>query len=266
MKMDHNPVVSCVLGTYNRITFLKLAIESARQELATMPHEIIVVDGGSDDGSLEWLSAQKDIITIIQHNHGYWDGKLIKQHSWGYFMNLGFKAAAGKYVCMISDDCLVIPGAILNGCNLFEEKLTAGENIGAVAFYWRNWPEQQKYWVGLTFGNKMFVNHGLFLKKALEDVHYIDENTYKFYHADGDLCLKMWQAGYQCIESPNSYIEHYSNTKTAFKKTDPKEVPHDWPNYLNKWKDIYYFSETNLMGGWLEKEFIDQTETYNRFG
>ncbi|UCF03833.1 MAG: glycosyltransferase, partial [Deltaproteobacteria bacterium] len=60
--------VSVVLGSYNRKRFLKAAIQSIRNNEILVPYEIIVVDGGSTDGSLSWLSKQKDIITILQHN------------------------------------------------------------------------------------------------------------------------------------------------------------------------------------------------------
>ena len=131
--------VSIILGTYNRIRFLKLTIKSIRNELSkcAFPNEIIVVDGGSTDGTLKWLVKQKDIITIVQHNRGEWRGKRIERRSWGYFMNLGFKSAQGKYICMLSDDCLVLPGAIINGYKLFESELAKGKKVGAVAFYWR---------------------------------------------------------------------------------------------------------------------------------
>ena len=72
-------------------------------------------------------------------------------------MNLGFKIAQGKYICMLSDDCLVVPGAIKNGIKLFDSKISSKNKIGAIAFYWRNWPEQKEYWVGYSFGDKMFV-------------------------------------------------------------------------------------------------------------
>jgi len=251
--------VSLVLGSYNRKNLLKLTIASIREELshASFPHEIIVVDGGSTDGSLRWLSGQKDIITIIQHNRGTWKGKEIRRRSWGYFMNLGFRCAQGTYVCMLSDDCLVVPGAIINGFNLFENEKKTGKKTGAVAFYWRNWPDQKKYRVGLTLGNKMFVNHGMYLKKALEDVGYIDETTYLFYHADGDLCLKLWEKGYEITDSPDSYIEHYTHATLSVRKSNLKNQKQDWDNYLKKWKGIFYHPDSEDTGTWIEKEYTD---------
>jgi glycosyltransferase involved in cell wall biosynthesis len=199
---------------------------------------------------------QKDIISIVQHNRGTWQCKPIERRSWGYFMNLGFKCAQGKYVCMLSDDCLVVPGAVINGYNHFEDELKKGHKVGAVAFYWRNWPEQKKYWVGLTFGNKMFVNHGIYLKSALEEVGYIDEEKYLFYHADSDICLRMSRNGYICIESPNSYIEHYRHTNVK----GPDNKP-DWDRFVKTWGELFKVPDRD----WIEKEHVDLHHTVKQF-
>ena len=233
--MKIKPIISIVIGSYNRLEFLKSTIETLREEVKSISHEIIIIDGGSNDGSAEWLLRQKDIVAIVQHNRGEWNGKLIERKSWGYFMNLGFKIAQGKYICMLSDDCLVIPGAILNGIKLFERKLKRNINIGAVAFYWRNWPEQDDYWVGYSFGDKMFVNHGMYLKKAMEKVGFCDEDDYFFYHADGDLCQKIWKAGYIVIDSPRSFIEHYSDANTEVRISNNTNQKKDWKKYNAKW-------------------------------
>lgn len=264
---DKKDGVSVVLGSYNRISFLKLTIESIRQELSNAPFstEIIVIDGGSTDGSLDWLSKQKDIITIIQHNRGTWMGKKIPRRSWGFFMNLGFKCAHNKYICMLSDDCLVISNAIIKGYNLFEEQLKAHQNVGAVAFYWRNWPEQDKYLVGFTLGNKMFVNHGMYLNKAIRDVGYIDEDNFTFYHADGDLCLKLWQKGYSVIDAPDSFIEHYTHANMSIRKSNLQGQKKDNENYLKKWEGIFYNSENPIVGSWKERSYVDATKTGEKF-
>jgi glycosyltransferase involved in cell wall biosynthesis len=259
--------VSVVLGSFNRLRFLRLTIESIHQEQVRcqFPVEIIVVDGGSTDGTLRWLVKQKDIITIVQHNRGEWAGKTLQRRPWGYFMNLGFKCAQAKYICMLSDDSLVVPGAIKNGVELFEKRLSMGDKIGAVAFYWRNWPEQQNYRVGLTLGSKLFVNHGLYLKEALEEVNYVDEETYSFYHADGDLCLKMWHLGYTCIDSPDSYIEHYSHANLNVRSSNLIKQQDDWTCYLKKWSGEFYQPERNDIGGWLEKDHVDTERTVSAF-
>ena len=255
--MNLDKCVSVVIGSYNRKRFLKLTIESVRKELsqATFPWEIIVVDGGSTDGTLVWLMKQKDIISIVQHNRGTWQGKPIERRSWGYFMNLGFKCAQGKYVCMLSDDCLVVPGAIVNGYSRFEEELNKGRKVGAVAFYWRNWPKQKKYWVGITFGSKMFVNHGMYLKSALESVGYIDEDTYFFYFADSDLCLRMAQADYDCIDSPKSFIEHFAHSgrKAVDGTLDAKRHSDRWEALGKPESD------------WRTRDYNDPHRTYRRF-
>ena len=260
--MKVSTVISVVIGSYNRCRFLKRAIATVREELqrTLCPAEIIVVDGGSCDGTLGWLLKQKDIITIIQHNHGVWAGRSIERRSWGYFMNLGFKAAQGTYVCMLSDDCLLVPGAIRNGLELFEARLPANEKVGAVAFYWRNWPNQQTYRVGFTFGNRMFVNHGLYLRQALEEIGYADEDTYHFYHADGDICLRMMEQGYDCIDSPESFVEHHAHANVLLREGNLARQQTDWSRYCARWEHL---GKPDL--DWLECTFNDPACTVRLF-
>lgn len=259
------PLVSVVLGSYNRLSFIKLTIQTIRQELHNTAHEIIVIDGGSSDGTMQWLLEQKDIITMVQHNRGTWQGKKIVRRSWGYFMNLGFKGAQGKYVCMLSDDSLVIPGAIVNGIGHAESLIEQGTNIGGVAFYFREWSRDNKYHVGCTLSKKMYVNHGLYLNKALADVNYIDEDNFFFYNADGDLCLKMWQKGYAIVDSPHSYIEHYPHANLSVRKTNYQKHEQDNKNYFAKWAGIFYDPATHIIGDKIEKAFNDTTKTGNLF-
>ena len=187
------------------------------------------------DGTLPWLRRQKDVITIIQHNRGSWGGRALPRRSWGYFMNLGFKSASAPYICMLSDDCLVVPGAIRNGLEKFARE---GEDVAALAFYWRNWPEQKDYWVGRTFGDTTFVNHGLFRREALASVGFADEKEFGFYHGDGDLALRMQDAGWTCADSPSSFVEHFSNANVSLRTANSETERRDWAALERRWSRL----------------------------
>lgn len=255
--------ISVVLGSYNRLNFLKSTINSVRNNNILFDFEIIVVDGGSTDGSLKWLIEQKDVITITQHNRGEFNGKKIERKSWGYFMNLGFKCASGKYILMISDDCLMLPDSINNGVNQFEKLINNGKKIGAIAFYWRNWPEMDNYWVGLAFG-KIFVNHGLYLREALIDVDWINESDYSFYHGDGDLSLKIWNKGYEIVDAEASFIEHFSHANLKVRKSNEETQKNDWNTYYDKWFNIEFCGK-KYQGDWIYKSFVDKSKAYRNF-
>lgn len=255
------PKVSIVLGSYNRKAFLRATIESIRDNGIAGPYEIIVVDGGSNDGSVEWLTSQKDIVTIVQHNRGEFRGRPIERRSWGYFMNLGFKAAEGKYVLMISDDCLLVPGAVNEGVRHFEGALATGKRLGALAFYWRNWPDQEEYNVGLTLGGRMFVNHGMYLRDALEEVGWIDEERYRFYHADGDLCLKLWEVGYVVEDCPTAYVEHFTHANLEVRASNLQQQQADWAAYVARWEPALGPER----GGWVTRRHTDALATARRF-
>jgi len=254
-------LLSVVLGSYNRGLLLRHAIESVRDNAAFTRHEIIVVDGGSTDGSLEWLVQQKDIITIIQHNRGEFQGKPIERRSWGYFMNLGFKVAQGKYVLMISDDCILLPNAIQHGISAFEERPARWKKIGAAAFYFRNWPGEQDYYVQHTLGGKLMVNHGLFLREALEEVGWADEENYVFYKADGDLCLRLWQAGYEIVDAPGAFVEHYLDDNEAVRLQNNKMLEQDKRTYAARWQRLALFSKAKQNMGKISLSFNDPRRT-----
>ena len=69
--------LSIVIGTYNRRILLQNCIRSIRMNGITLPYEIIVIDGGSNDGTEKWLVRQRDILTICQHNRYEENGKIV---------------------------------------------------------------------------------------------------------------------------------------------------------------------------------------------
>lgn len=115
------PLLSIVSGTYNRLQYLKLMILSVRQQLPKgIAYEFVLIDGGSTDGTLEWLRQQSDV-TLIE------DGALVGAIS---AFSRGAQAARGEYVVLANDDIAFSPYSLLTALAYLETHPSAG----AVAF------------------------------------------------------------------------------------------------------------------------------------
>jgi glycosyltransferase involved in cell wall biosynthesis len=267
--MAQKPLVSIVMGAYNRLEFLKLAIESAREETKHIPHEILVVDGGSDDGSLEWLMAQKDIVTIIQHNRGEFDGKPIQRRSWGYFMNLVFKSAQAPYILMMSDDTIFHTGAVQNGLDFIAQQQALGKKIGAVPFYFHDIDEDapHEYKVLALFDTPL-LNHGIYVREPFKEVGYADEDSFLFYASDSDICFKLIHAGYEVLPCPTALMLHCPNHPTRFMTTSNDKWVHDATALINKWRGIFVddtMTVEKIILGNRTVHYVDETDSAKKF-
>ncbi len=200
------PRISIVLGSYNRFAMLTECIESIRSNGVDVPYEIIVIDGGSTDGSVQWLVAQQDVITIVQHNFAV-EGKGRKRRfSWGYFMNIAFNSAHAPYICMVSDDCFLHPGALMAG---YKALVDAPADVAAAALPFRNVPVEETYSARRTIHDTLFVNHGFYRADVFRRLGGFEEDLYELYKADGDYCLRLLEAGYRTIAVQGAKVDHF---------------------------------------------------------
>jgi len=91
------PLISVIIPTYNRLSFLKEAVASVEAQ-NFRDYELIVVDDGSNDGTAEWL-AGKDIMSIYLKHSGL-PGKV---------RNAGAAVAKGQYLAFLDSDDRWLP-------------------------------------------------------------------------------------------------------------------------------------------------------------
>jgi glycosyltransferase involved in cell wall biosynthesis len=89
----NNPSVSTIIPVYNREDLVASSIDSILNQTYKC-HEIIVVDDGSTDNTLESLKQYQDKIKIIQKDNG---GSASAR-------NIGLKHASGDYIAYLDSD------------------------------------------------------------------------------------------------------------------------------------------------------------------
>ena len=90
--------LSVIVLTCNRLESLKKTFRGFELQ-NPKPSEVIVVDTGSKDGTIEWvkeyLTSTQFPIKLIEQTHG----------SFAEARNLGVEHSTGDYVAFIDDDC-----------------------------------------------------------------------------------------------------------------------------------------------------------------
>lgn len=188
-------ILSIVAGTFNRLDYLRAMITSARRQIPPgLDYEFILIDGGSDDGTLDWAREQADV-KLIEH------GRLLGAIR---AFTDGAHAATGDYVLLANDDVLFHDGAILRALLHLEQT----PQCGAVAFMDnRKAPgyEQDGFHVqtitALRDGqpiNVIYAQVGLYRRWLGElanwwDMGQAQEHTYG---GDAYLSARIWELGY----------------------------------------------------------------------
>jgi len=94
---------SIVIPTYNRLPILQKCLAAMEQQDFDLPYELLVVDDGSTDGTVDFLLEQKTQfphVRLLQQEHG---GAAAAR-------NLGVEQAQGETIVFIDSDLVVTPG------------------------------------------------------------------------------------------------------------------------------------------------------------
>ena len=89
--------VSIVTVTYDTFFFIRLLVERVRELIGNRAYEIIVVDRGSRDGTLEWCAQQSDLRVVSVPQAG-------ARHAHGEAAEKGVRAAKHDIIAFMDSD------------------------------------------------------------------------------------------------------------------------------------------------------------------
>jgi GT2 family glycosyltransferase len=206
-----NPLVSIVILNYNRLQELREGI----RRINDIPYknlEIIIVDNGSSDGSVEYINTLDD---------QKYDKRLLSSNTGtAYGRTQGQKAATGEFVIHLDDDAFLRPSVIKRTLEVFD----TNPNLGIIGYglvnpntaefsesdYWADSPSEFKpnaYHDSYHF--PVSPSGAAFRRSVLEEVGYFDLNwDWTTRTEDNELTLKIIAHGYNTVIIDDLIVYH----------------------------------------------------------
>ncbi len=267
MKEEQSTLtLAIVIPVYNGELFISDCLESvyAASERLVADYnagvEIICVDDGSSDNSIEVITSQFGDVILLRNE---------KNLGFAPTCNRGMKAASGEFIYLLNQDTRSRPDSIVT---LFR-KLCSDPQLGIVGPKFvgfdghlqrecrslptyqnvlyelcglaKLFPQSQKLaslrlrW--FDHQNEAFVEQPmgaamLFRRSLLQEVGYLDESFPIFFN-DVDWARRILDAGYVNLYCPSAVVEHFIGSATRPKKPQMIHESHrSLYHYFEKWK------------------------------
>lgn len=218
-KRNKSPKVSIIILNWNGGEDVLECLKSVK-DIDYPDYEVIVVDNGSTDNSVEGIKRSFPNINLIQNNKnlGFPEGT-----------NVGIRAATGDYIMLLNDDTVVARNILKD----LVEAMGSNANIGIAGPTILYYSEPDKIWSAggklSSLGYASHIGKGLKLNKELFNkprfVDYITgcavlikkevidkigllDPEYFLYFEDADFCLRAKKAGYEYMYVPSPTVWH----------------------------------------------------------
>jgi len=233
--------LSIIILSWNTAKLLKQCLNSLKFEIRNSKFEIIIVDNGSTDGSVEMIeSIVMDQLPITI--------KLIKnKDNLGFTKanNQGIKQACGKYIMLLNSDTIVSPGSIEKLIVFLENNINIGivgprllnsdgswqANCGKfpnifnvfVMLFLEHLEQTDKVrWAPEVSGKIDWLMGAAFIarREIFEKVGGLDEKIF-MYMEEVDWFYRAKQAGFEAYFLKDAQIVHLGRGSSKSGKKDP---------------------------------------------
>ncbi len=213
MKSDKYPKVSIVTPSYNQGQYLEETIKSVLEQ--DYPNlEYIIIDGGSEDNSVEIIKRYAEKYPFIQ-----WVSE--KDRGQSHAINKGFKKSTGDIVAWLNSDDVYEKNAIKNQISLLNQNpdvmLVYGDAIieDEVTGIKEKFKSAEPFdYYRLIHVNHMIMQPTTFWRRELFDrIGYLDESLY--YTMDWDFWIRTGKE-HKILYNPQTIAraKDYKTTKT----------------------------------------------------
>jgi GT2 family glycosyltransferase len=215
-KFLESIMISIIIPNYNGLNFLNECFESLRDQNCSF--KVIIIDNGSDDGSLKFIRENYPEFTLIENRDNL---------GFSVAVNQGIKAATTKYVFLLNNDVVLEPDCISN----LLKCIMNDDHIFAVASKMVQYHDRSKLddagdeytllgWtkkVGDGKSSKLYTDKrdifsacagaALYRRSVFDSISYFDENFFA-YMEDVDISYRARIYGYKCIYCPDAVVYH----------------------------------------------------------
>jgi GT2 family glycosyltransferase/Flp pilus assembly protein TadD/glycosyltransferase involved in cell wall biosynthesis len=241
------PFVSIIILTRNQLEHTRKCLESIWQQTPE-PHELIIVDNGSTDGTVDFLkelqAGGRDVKVIFNPvNRGFAAGN-----------NQGLVQAKGDFVLLLNNDTVVTPGWLRGMLSVFERDPNIGiagpmsnyvsgpqlvsekgyQSLDQLPEFARGWAVRH---AGQIFEINRVVGFCLMARRAVvEKIGGLDEHFGSGNFEDDDFCIRARLAGYKAVVAKDVFIHHTGSQTFRGEKIDYLEsMRRNWDLFKAKW-------------------------------
>lgn len=239
----HHSLTSIIIATHNQLEYTRMCLDSIRLRIDE-PFELIVVDNGSTDGTVEYLSTQPDVRLICNSdNRGF-----------PAAVNQGLKVSQGENLLLLNNDVIVTTGWLRRQLDALHSEDSIGlvgpvsnnisgpqqisvsysrlEELDGFAWDWGKRYHQVKTPVERLVGFCL-----VFTREVMNAIGLLDEQFGVGCFEDDDYCRRAMAAGYRCVIAGDAFVHHFgSRTFVGSGQDLGKILESNQKIYNEKWK------------------------------